>query len=111
MRRLAGVVVVTLLIAIGSLGATRVVKTYRVACTATTSHLAVAFDHGRNVTATNMGTINVYVGGGGDVAPHQTLHVGTSLEFKDLQGGLICNTAGGYGGTGSSNVDVTEEIP
>lgn len=87
-------------------------RTFRVECTATTSHVVAAQGGARyTATVTNQGTINVYLGFSTDNAPHQTLHAGASIAFQRIRDGLVCNTAGGLGGSGAAVVDVLVERP
>lgn len=92
-------------------GPGRDVETRRVVCTATTAHLVAGRDHPRDLTVSNRGTINAYLAGTRPTeSPRITLHAGTSRDYLSYRGGLVCNTAGEYGGTGSTTVEVEELV-
>lgn len=83
--------------------------TRRVVCTATTAHLVAARDHPRDLTVSNRGTINAYLAGTRTTeSPRITLHAGSSRDYLQYRGGLVCNTSGELGGTGSTQVEVEE---
>ena len=79
-----------------------------VVCSATRAHLAVGDTARANLTLFNAGTIHANVGW---LAHAQTgfqgmtLLAGASMEFRDFQSGIECQTAGG-----STAVEVLEEI-
>ena len=117
MRRLTAVVAMmaTTLGAAWAMAGSRDVLSYAVVCTATVSHLAVSNVNRQDLTVQNVGTLHVNIGRRNPNLPvaHAggfsglTLHVGSSLELRDYQGGLECGTQPGTGGT---LVEVLEQI-
>lgn len=79
-----------------------------VVCTATRAHLAVG-DLGRvNLTLFNAGTLHANVGWLAHATAGfqgMTLHAGATMEFRDFQSGIECQTAGG-----STAIEVLEEL-
>jgi len=90
---------------------TRRTATWRVICTATTSHAVASRDRPRAVTFGNMGTITLYLGSSDDAVPRITLHAGATRAYTNTFAGFVCGTAGEYGGTGSTTLEVEEELP
>ena len=116
MRRLTAVVAIMATLGVaGAWAGSRDVLSYAVVCTATVSHLAVSNVNRQDLTVQNVGTLHVNVGRRNPNLPvaHAggfsglTLHVGSSLELRDYQGGLECGTQPGTGGT---LVEVLEQI-
>ena len=106
---LMGVAVVATALAQGL--PTRRTATWRVVCTATTSHAVASRDRPRAVTFGNLGTINVYLGSSDDAVPRITLHAGATRSYTNTFAGFVCGTVGEYGGTGTTTLEVEEELP
>lgn len=93
-----------------SLAGGTAVTSQLVECGTTRAHVAVGHPNRRNLTLFNAGTLHANVGGrlhSGANFQGLTLHVGATLELKDYQGGLDCQT---QIGTGPTYIEVLEEF-
>lgn len=87
-----------------SLAASRLLSTRIVECTATRAHAATATDGRQTLTLQNLGTAHVSIGSGAVLG--LVLHAGSSVEFSNYTGEVICQTS-----TGTQALGVSEEGP